>query len=214
MFASLINYSMGIIQRKEREREEMRKLILDAAQKLFLENGFEKVSIRNIADEIEYSPATIYLYYKDKNELFFALHQTAFTKLIEEFAPIAQLEQPMDKLTEMGRLYLRFALENPELYDLMFIMTAPIDALECREDIWDDGHRAFGILQQVVQACIDTGALKHPDAERAALMIWSTVHGLAALLLRRRLSMFGEDRQKTIIDEVFNVFVETIKKGL
>ncbi|MBD2756196.1 TetR/AcrR family transcriptional regulator [Spirosoma validum] len=205
---------MGIVERKEREREEMRKLILDAARKLFLENGFDKVSIRNIADEIEYSPATIYLYYKDKNELFFALHQTAFTKMIEEFAPIEQIEQPMDKLIEMGRLYLRFAFENPELYDLMFIMTAPIDALECREDIWDDGDRAFSILQQIVQACIDTGTIKHPDAEQAALMIWSSVHGLAALHLRRRLSMFGEEHVKTLVDETFNLFLNTIKKGL
>lgn len=214
MFASLINNTMGIIERKEREREEMRKLILDAARKLFLENGFEKVSIRNIADEIEYSPATIYLYYKDKNELFFALHQTAFTKLIEEFAPIAQLEQPIDQLTEMGRLYLQFAFENPELYDLMFIMIAPIETLECREDVWEDGHRAFGVLQQVVQACIDTGAINHTNAEQAALMIWSSVHGLAALHLRRRLSMFGEERIKTIMDETYSLFIHTIKKGL
>ena len=205
---------MGIIERKEREREEMRKLILDAARKLFLENSFDKVSIRNIADEIEYSPATIYLYFKDKNELFFALHQTAFMKLIEEFAPIGQIEQPMNRLIEMGRLYLHFAFENPELYDLMFIMIAPIETLECREDVWEDGHKAFDILQQVVQACIDTGSIKHTDAEQAALMIWSTVHGLAALLLRRRLSMFGQERTKTLINDVFTLFVNTIKKGL
>lgn len=205
---------MGIIERKEREREEMRKLILEGAQKLFLTNGFDKVSIRNIADEIEYSPATIYLYYKDKNDLFFALHQAAFMKLIEEFAPIAQLEQPIDKLTEMGRLYLRFAFENPELYELMFIMIAPIETLECREDVWEDGHHAFSILQQVVQACIDKGDFKHTDAERAALMIWSTVHGLAALFLRRRLSMFGNESPKNLIDEAFSLFVDTIRKGL
>lgn len=205
---------MGIIERKEREREEMRKLILDAAQKLFLTDGFEKVSIRNIADVIEYSPATIYLYYKDKNELFFALHQIAFTKLIEEFAPIAQVEQPMDKLIEMGKLYLRFAFENPELYDLMFIMIAPIETLECREDVWEDGHHAFDILQQVVQACIDTGNIKHSDAKRAALMIWSTVHGLAALFLRRRLSMFDEEQPEVLINEAFSLFIDTIKKGL
>ncbi len=205
---------MGIIERKEREREEMRKLILDAAQKLFLTDGFEKVSIRNIADVIEYSPATIYLYYKDKNELFFALHQTAFTKLIEEFRPIAQVEQPMDKLIEMGKLYLRFAFENPELYDLMFIMIAPIETLECREDVWEDGHRAFDILQQVVQACIHTGDIKHNDAKRAALMIWGTVHGLAALFLRRRLSMFDREQPQVLINEAFSLFIDTIKKGL
>lgn len=205
---------MGIVERKEREREEMRRLILDAAQKLFLANGYEKVSIRNIADEIEYSPATIYLYYKDKNELFFALHQAAFTKLIQDFAPITQIENPFDKLVEMGRLYLQFAVINPELYDLMFIMTAPIDTLDCRNDVWEDGHNAFLLLQNVVQACIDMGLIKHTDAEQASLMIWSTVHGIVALFLRRRLSMFGEDRVKPLMEEAFFLFIETIKKGL
>jgi len=205
---------MGILERKEREREEMRRLILEAAQKLFLANGYEKVSIRNIADEIEYSPATIYLYFKDKNELFFALHQQAFRKLINEFAPIAHLQNPMDKLEEMGRLYIRFAFENPELFDLMFIMTAPMDAIECREDIWDDGHQAFHVLQNVVQECIDSGAIKHPDAERAGLLIWSMVHGLAALFLRKRMMIFGEERKKTLMDEAYDLFVQTIRKGL
>lgn len=214
MFASLIREDVGIIERKERDREEMRKLILSAAQKLFLENGYERVSIRNIADAIEYSPATIYLYYKDKNELFFALHQAAFSKLIEEFAPIAQLARPMDKLIEMGRLYIRFAFENPELFDLMFIMTAPMDSLACREDIWEDGHRAFYVLQNVVQECIDAGDIKHPDAERAGLMIWSMVHGLAALFLRKRMMIFGEERKKVLMDEAFDLFVETIQKAL
>lgn len=214
MFALVINSEMGIIERKEREREEMRKLILDAAQRLFLENGYEKVSIRNIADAIEYSPATIYLYYKDKNELFFALHQMAFNKLIAEFAPIAEIDQPMDKLVEMGRLYIRFAFDNPELFDLMFIMTAPMDAIACREDIWDDGHRAFYVLQNVVQSCIDAGALQHPDAERAAFMIWGMVHGLAALYLRKRMMIFGEERKKQLMDEAYELFVETIRKGL
>ncbi len=205
---------MGILERKEREKEEMRKLILEAAQKLFLENGYEKVSIRNIADAIEYSPATIYLYYRDKNELFFSLHQQAFQKLIAEFAPIASIEKPMDKLIAMGQLYIQFGFDNPELFDLMFIMTAPIDALECREDVWEDGNRAFMVLQNVVQECISAGAIKHADAQRASLMIWSMVHGLTALFLRKRMDMFGETDKKQLMDETYDLFVSTIKKGL
>lgn len=72
---------MGVADRKEREKEEMKTKILEAAKKLFLDHGFEKTSIRNIAEEIEYSPGTIYLYFKDKNELLFALHQEAFQGL-------------------------------------------------------------------------------------------------------------------------------------
>ena len=69
---------MGVKERKEREKHDMRELILKAAHQIFVDKSFEEVSIRNIADEIEYSPATIYLYFKDKNEIFYALHTEAF----------------------------------------------------------------------------------------------------------------------------------------
>ncbi|WP_128546519.1 TetR/AcrR family transcriptional regulator [Larkinella soli] len=205
---------MGITERKEREKEEMRKLILGAARKLFLENGFEKVSIRNIADAIEYSPATIYLYYKDKNDLLYALHQEAFHKLTGEFQKVFVRNDPFERLTEMGRTYFRFAFENPELFDLMFIMTAPMDALECRDDIWNEGRTAFGLLVQIVQECIDKGIFQHKDAEVASMMIWSAVHGYTALFLRKRLDMFDENRRKEIMEEAFTLFTETIRRGL
>ena len=76
---------MGISDRKEREKEEMRRRILESAKKLFLELGYEKTSVRAIAEDIEYSPATIYLYFKDKNELLFALHQEAFIEFSKTF---------------------------------------------------------------------------------------------------------------------------------
>lgn len=172
----------------------MRKLILEAAQKLFLTNGFDKVSIRNIADKIEYSPATIYLYFKDKNELLFALHQRGFAKMVQEFQPLALLNDPFEKLVEMGRSYIRFAVENPELFDLMFIMTAPMDKLD-KED-WVEGDQAFGLLMQVVQECMDAGVFQKHDVQSTAMMIWSGIHGYTALFLRKRLGMFPEcDRQ-------------------
>lgn len=203
---------MGIVERKEREREEMRQLILGAAQKLFLENGFEKISIRNIADEIEYSPATIYLYFKDKNQLLYALHQQGFMKMIEEFQPLQQVADPFERLVEMGRSYIRFAVQNPELFDLMFIMTAPMENLEEKE--WVEGDQAFGLLTQVVQECIDAGIFKQHDVQSAAMMIWSAVHGYTALFLRKRLGMFPECDRQPIMDEAFNLFCETLRKGL
>lgn len=203
---------MGIVERKEREREEMRKLILQAAQKLFLANGYEKVSLRNIADEIEYSPATIYLYYKDKNELLFALHQLGFAKMVEEFQPLLELTDPFEKLVEMGRSYIRFAVENPELFDLMFIMTAPMDKLD-QED-WVEGDRAFGLLVEVVQGCIDAGVFQKHDVRSTAMMIWSGIHGYTALFLWKRLGMFPECDRQSIMDDAFNLFCETLRRGL
>jgi AcrR family transcriptional regulator len=66
---------MTIANRKERQKEELRGKILEAAKALFIERGFEETSIRNIAEKIEYSPTTIYLYFKDKDDIFYSLHQ-------------------------------------------------------------------------------------------------------------------------------------------
>ncbi|QMW02864.1 TetR/AcrR family transcriptional regulator [Spirosoma foliorum] len=203
---------MGITERKEREREEMRQLILDGAQKLFLANGFEKVSIRNIADEIEYSPATIYLYFKDKNQLLFALHQRGFVKMIGEFMPLQLLTDPFEKLVEMGRAYIRFAVENPELFDLMFIMTAPMDTLD-KED-WVEGDQAFGLLMSIVQECMDAGIFQKHDVQSTAMMIWSGIHGYTALFLRKRLGMIPECDRQSVMDDAFNLFCETLRRGL
>ena len=64
---------MGVKERREREKESLRQDILDVAREMFATEGYESVSMRKIADKIEYSPTTIYLYFKDKNELFYAL---------------------------------------------------------------------------------------------------------------------------------------------
>ncbi|MBC8154336.1 MAG: TetR/AcrR family transcriptional regulator [Bacteroidetes bacterium] len=203
---------MGITERKERERGEMRKLILEAAQRLFLDNGYDKVSIRNIADAIEYSPATIYLYYKDKNELLFALHQHGFAKMVAEFQPLLLLTDPFEKLKEMGRSYIRFAVQNPELFDLMFIMTAPMDNLD--QENWVEGDRAFDLLMEVVRECMDTGVFEQRDVRVCAMMIWSGIHGYTALFLRKRLGMFPECDRQLIMDDAFELFCETLKRGL
>lgn len=90
----LLTPVMGIVQRKEREKEEMRRLILDAALRLFREHGYDGVSIRNIAEAIEYSPGTIYLYYKDKSEIFFALQFEAAALKRDHLLPVANIENP------------------------------------------------------------------------------------------------------------------------
>jgi AcrR family transcriptional regulator len=205
---------MGLIERKEREKEDMRRLILNAARSLFLEQGYEKTSIRGIAEAIEYSPATIYLYYKDKNDLFFALHQEAFQKLIFEFQDVMDIEDPFERLAEMGQHYLKYAFENPELYDLMFMMKSPIENLACKEEIWEDGHIALGMLKSIVAECIEKQYFKNPDIEASSMMIWANVHGLVTLQLKNRTMMFPENERLPRIFSAFELFLKTIKTGL
>jgi AcrR family transcriptional regulator len=202
---------VGVIERKEREREEMRRRILDAALHLFLEQGFEKTSIRNIAEAIEYSPATIYLYYKDKNELLFALHQEAFMKMMVELGQVIAVKEPFERLVEMGRKYIKYALENPEMYDLMFVMVAPMETLACRDEVWEDGLKSFCLLQTVVEQCIAAGYFKNQDVETTSLTIWAYMHGLVTIYLKNRLNMFGDDRSIERVRESFELFIKMMK---
>lgn len=202
---------MGVIERKEREKADMRKQILDAARTLFLEQGYEKTSIRNIAEAIEYSPGTIYLYFKDKNEIFFALHCDAFVGLFQEMQAVGSIQDPFERLTALGRQYFKFANENPELYELMFVMTAPMETIECREEVWDDGKDAFGLLVAVVADCQKIGYFKGKDTINTSLMIWSFVHGLVMLNARRRLMIFEDSEREERREESFNIFLEMLK---
>jgi AcrR family transcriptional regulator len=193
----LINVQMGISERKEREKEAMRDTILEAAKKLFLDKGFEKTSIRNIADEIEYSPGTIYLYFRDKNELLLHLHYQAFNVMVSEFLAAPPQEDPMDQLIQMGHQYIKFALENPEMYNLMFVMDAPMEALECNNEIWNDGMEAFGMLQNLVGVCINAGYFKGHNVDDLSLGIWSFMHGLVILKSKKRMSMFKDNEEES-----------------
>ncbi|CAH0996689.1 hypothetical protein EMA8858_02823 [Emticicia aquatica] len=202
---------MGVVDRKEREKVEMKRQILDAARRLFLEQGFEKTSIRNIAEVIEYSAGTIYLYFKDKNEILFALHVEAFGALTQAMqAGIISKTDPFERLVALGKHYLKYAFENPELYDLMFVMTAPIETLECREEIWCDGERAFDTLKFVVEDCMKAGYFAGEDSESISVMMWSLVHGLATLHLRRRTMIFPEERRIKILENAYAKFTEMI----
>lgn len=186
---------MGILERKERNKQEMRLMILETAKEVFIKEGFEKASIRAIAEKIEYSPATIYLYYKDKNELFFAVHELGFDKLLEEMvAAIEGITDPFEELRRRGYAYMKFAFENPEMYDLMFISNAPMDALK-EEENWNSGHKCFALLCETLQRGIEAKQLKFEEVEVAAMLIWSFMHGMISLKIRNRFKKFNEQTE-------------------
>ncbi len=102
---------MGISERKERNKKKMREQILNTAMNLFLDEGFQNVSIRKIADKIEYSPATIYLYFKDRDDILFALHDEGFDKLFKRQQSVHKIADPRKRLRKHGEMYLKFAFE-------------------------------------------------------------------------------------------------------
>lgn len=176
---------MGISERKERDKQEMRSRILKAATKMFLEDGYDKTSLRNIAEKIEYSPATIYLYFKDKDELLYEIQKEAFEKLDKEFQAKAIAKDPLERLRQICRSYVHFGHHNPELYDLMFIIRAPMNVIH-EEEKWDNGADAFCFLVQALTECIEQKKIRYTDVMIAALSVWSMGHGLVSLNVRCR----------------------------
>ena len=190
---------MGIKDRKERSREAMKKLILDTSIKLFISEGYDKVSMRKIAEKMEYSAGTIYLYFKNKDEILYELHNIAFDKFYQEQLLVKDVKDPFEKLKLHSKIYINFALKNPEYYELMFIMRATGTQISDKKD-WFEGMRTFEFLKQNMKECIDAGYFKGKDELSASVSMWSLVHGIASLYLRNRFIMIPEEHLNNIIE--------------
>ena len=204
--------SMGILERKERDRVEMRERIIDVAIEMFVKDGYEKTSIRNIAEKIEYSPATIYLYYKDKDELLYDVQAQAFEKLGQTFSEKIDAKDPLKRLEQIMKTYVWFGKKNPELYDLMFIIRAPMNVVGDTED-WRNCHDAFGTLVQCLTECIEKKLVRFNDPMVAAVSVWSMGHGLVSLDLRDRLKVteMNEEEIAATIEKSVKEYFKLIK---
>ena len=184
---------MGITERKEKQKLEIRKMILDASMKLFVEEGFENVTIRKIADLIEYSPTTVYLYFKDKDEIFYNLHELGFQKMAEKNKNLAEIANPITRLHKMGENYIEFGMANPEFYDVMFIQRAPMQVLSQMANCdWKHGEAALNALRLTIEEAMQKGLIKKANTEAVAMAIWGMVHGLVSLATRDRFDKIAE----------------------
>ncbi len=202
---------MGIAERRESDKQKMRARILDTAMKLFLKEGYERVTIRAIAQKIEYSPATIYLYFKDRNEILYALQEIGFEKLYEKQRGILTIKDALQRLRRHGKIYLEFALNNAEYYDLMFIMRGP--GRKIKEKMkWEAGMRSYDMLRENVKFCMEAGYLPKADPEIATFSFWSLTHGIASLIIRERTIMFPEQHLNAIIEGAFDFIMDGMNR--
>ena len=112
---------MGIAERKNRQKQALRERILDAARRIVMREGFAALSMRKIADAIEYSPATLYLHFASRDEIAQALCAEGYAQLLETFVPLARLADPAERLKALGRAYVAFGVAHPETYRLIFM---------------------------------------------------------------------------------------------
>src|SRR2546427_7043935 len=168
----------AIRHRQDQEKQELRQTILTAAGELFLEQGYDHFSLRKVAESIGYSPTTIYLYFRDKDDLLFTVVDEGFARFGQQLAAAAaSTEDPWERIIALGRAYVAFGLQNPVYYQLMFMQRT--DFLTHRS-VGESQPRiaSFRVLQQVVQQAIDAGVLRPGDVESYSDVLWSVGHGL------------------------------------
>jgi AcrR family transcriptional regulator len=176
---------MGVKQRREREKSETRDKILDAARELFVSEGYEGVSMRRVAEKIEYSPTAIYLHFADKNELFRELCHQDYARLAAVFQSSVMSTDPIERLRQTATIYIEFGVENPNHYKFLFMTPHPAHELDDQDrQVQGNPERdAYAFLRWAVQQAIDSECFREElrDAEAISQTLWAAMHGVISL---------------------------------
>lgn len=180
---------MSHAERRARDREAARSRILDAASELFVSEGFSNVSLRKIAEKIDYAPATIYLYFRDKDHLLSCLCHEVFSQLCEAMEEIERTAvTPLDFLERVLRFYIDFGLKHPHHYRLALSLRAAVarlgpDRHPDSQEANRTGLEAFDYLRRSLRLCSDAGLVALDDLEATAQTLWTFIHGTTSLLI-------------------------------
>jgi AcrR family transcriptional regulator len=167
---------------REKYRQEVRAAILRAAREAFLEEGFASVSMRRLAEKIGYSHGSIYLHFKNKEELFDCLVEESFAQLAEalrNLKPPRRIKDPVRLLKRAARAYVDFGLRNPGAYEFAFTLRRPSPPGPYRP------HLAYEYLRLLVGRCLAEIHGRAREVDAAAQAVWAAVHGVTSLLILR-----------------------------
>lgn len=191
---------MGIQERKQREKEAMQKLILETANTLFDKNGIERVSIRNIAHEIEYSPATIYLYFKDKDEILFYLTNSFLADFEDKLKEFDFIKDHFSRLKNISQSWLDYAIHHPDKYRMIFLLKENL-----QENI------IYQYLNDAVTQCIQNNQLQRMPTSEASTIIISFLHGMSSLVINDKFNIHSKSELLDHLSEVINRFLNSMK---
>ena len=205
---------MGIKERQERDREAVRRSILDAARDLFVSEGYGNVSIRKIAERIEYSPAAIYGYFPSKDDIFFALAEEGFHLLgdpAHRGNPASPQRSPLERLRAIFRHFYRFSCEHPQYFALMFVDHS-VPRISREYERFAFARELKTHLVAEVQQCIDAGELPPTVVPFVAVRLLMTgLLGVAVLRMSDRLA--PSENADALAEDVLNVTLAGLQAG-
>lgn len=173
---------MNATARRKQHKRELRAVILDAAREIFVRQGYESFSMRKLARKIEYSPGSVYLHFKDKQQLFDCLVEESFARLLKTLRKQGNgqgQKDPVESLRKGLRTYVAFGLRNPNDYRFAFMLRPPMQKRPYKV------HGAFEALRYWVGRCVEEKRFRPVDVETTSQLLWASVHGVTSLLIQR-----------------------------
>jgi len=205
---------MGVTDRRARQKTLLRQQILDAARELLVRDGYENLSMRKVAERIDYSPTAIYLHFKDKQELVFSLCQETFAKLLRELESLErEFPDPVVQLRKGMERYIDFGLQYPDHYLPTFVLPVPDLAERRRKAMTADdsnGLRALSHMRDCIARGVKARKLRKVNPDVAARATWAALHGITSLLIVHQEFPWG-DREE-VIDAVLDSLMAGLKR--
>jgi AcrR family transcriptional regulator len=196
-------------RRKGAQKEQLRELILKTASELFIEQGYSAFSMRKLAELLGYSPATLYLYYRDKDHLLFSVVDDAFTRFRTELLQAADgSEDPWERLDRIGEAYVRFGLTHSTYYQLMFMWRVDY-LIQAKQGEDTPRMEAFQVLFDSVQYAQNKQAIKPGDPYAYSDMLWAALHGVVALAIQ--IPMFTPERTASLAAQTKDMLYMTLR---
>src|SRR5262245_48443737 len=190
---------------RERYREHLRRAILDAAREAFVQEGYEGVSMRQLAERVGCSHANLYLHFKDKEALFACLVEESFAQFadgLRRMIESARHGDPVELVRKAGRAYVEFGVANPSVYKFAFLLPRPEQERPRKPNV------TYERLQSLVRRCMDEKRFRRMDVDAASQALWAAAHGITSLLILRPKFAWA-DRDK-LIGQVIDAAVDAL----
>lgn len=214
---------MGTTERKKREKIRRQESIIDAAEQVILERGFEAATMDEIAEKAELSKGTLYLYFKNKTALYLAICSRGSQKLNNRFAKVLSMDRPgIELIRLLGETYLKFVKENPIYFNAFSYYESIQDqdflqknkmAQICEEN----SREAMTFITRTLQIGMQDGTIDDTyDPKELAVMIWASSRGIVQVAYLKSMGHHFKviDDIDLDVESMFNSFIGLLQRGM
>lgn len=211
---------MGITERKEREKEQKKNVIIDAAEKVIFSKGLEAATMDEIAEVAEFSKGTIYLYFKNKEDLYFAIHARGLLLLKQMFGKaIKSKKEGIDQVLAIGKSYYEFSKKHDDYYKAMVYYDCHPVKTESDSAFAElcnvEGEEVLELIAIAIHKGIEDKSIRPDvDPKRTAVILWGQSMGMIQLQTMKDHHDFGERLSinfEELIHDSFDMMIQAIK---